>query len=247
MKLIFSLLLSLFTLSIQASTTPDSTHKPKPFSVGGVVQLNNNGISPVPAFALGKPAIMVGIDISKGHFLFHSDINYGLDLKPWAMNHWFRYVNTKGKSTFRTGINLSPFYRKVTIQDPTIGTYETSIMDRYIEAELAYFHQFTPKTGLYLLYWNAHGLDKDAIAWGNFLSISANFSQIPVSQNITVSLKPNLFYIKNAAPFEGYFVSGIAEFAYKTCPVVLFGQGVQPIWVSPSTTFNWNFGLKYYF
>lgn len=83
---IFLLLALLLSLQLFAQTKPDSTKAP--FTVSGSILVSNNGIDPVPAFALGEPAVMSSIFIKKGNFLFNPQFNYSLKGKPWSVNNW---------------------------------------------------------------------------------------------------------------------------------------------------------------
>ena len=102
-------LISSFLLSAQT----DSTKKVWQFH--GNIQVNNNGISPVPAFSLGKPALMATLFIKKGGFTYSPEFNYGADGKPWVVNNWFRYEWRQGNLTYRTGLNFALFFGRETV------------------------------------------------------------------------------------------------------------------------------------
>lgn len=214
----------------------DSTKKTWQFH--GLIQVNNNGISPVPAFSLGKPALMTSFFVQKGGFTFSPEFNYGLDGKPWVVNQWLRFQKQHGRFLLRTGANMSLFFGRV---DSEIK------LNQYLALEGFVSYRMSDRSSLNLLYWNSHGLDPMAVKSGHFLSLSANISKIPVTKTLLLELRPNLFYLQNTIPFKGLFVSAITSISHKKYPVSIFAQAVQPISVKPTTNFNWNYGLNYIF
>lgn len=212
----------------------------------GILQINNNGISPVPAFSLGKPAMMNTLFLKKGSFTYSPEFNYGSDGKPWVINQWFRYQGQKGNFIYRTGLNLSLFFGRETVFRDN-KKVEIAKLNQYTALEGGIGYNLSDKTSINLTYWRSYGLDYGSVKSGHFLSLSATISQIPLSKSLLLQLRPNVFYINNTVPFEGFFVSSIVSIAYKKLPFSLFVQGVQPIWVKPSAKSNWNYGVNYIF
>ena len=226
------------------SQTVDSTKKVWQFH--GNIQVNNNGISPVPAFSLGKPALMTSLFLTKGRFTYSPEFNYGSDGKPWVVNQWFRYQWTQGKWAYRTGLNFSLFFlREKVIKDNK--EIEIAKLNQYTALEGGLTYKLSDKNSLGLTYWNSYGLDYGSVKSGHFVMLSAVFTQIPLSKSLFLHLRPNLFYINNTVPFEGLFTSAIVTISHKKYPFSLFTQGVQPIWVAQATKSNWNYGLNYTF
>jgi hypothetical protein len=236
MKITFTILLLHFSTFLLANETSDSTKKVWQFH--GIIQVNNNGISPVPAFSLGRPALMTTFFVQKRGFTFSPEFNYALDGKPWVVNQWLRYQKQHERFTFRTGINMSLFFTR---NEPNMK------LNQYMALEGAMGYRLSKKSTLNLIYWYSKGLDPTAVKSGHFLSLSASISKIPVAKSLVLDLRPNVFYLTNKIPFKGVFVSAIASIAHKKYPVSIFLQAVQPIKVSPVTPFNWNYGLSYIF
>jgi len=63
----------------------------KPVTLTGNLQITNNGIAPVPIFALGRPAAIGTFVVKKGNFYFNPELYFGLDTKPWTINSRFGY------------------------------------------------------------------------------------------------------------------------------------------------------------
>lgn len=245
-------ILTFLHLSFHLLAQTDSTKMVQPEAVGkvwqfnGNIQLNNNGISPVPAFSLGKPSLMSSLFVKKGGFTYSPEFNYGADGKPWVVNQWFRYQWTRGNFTYRTGLNFSLFFgREKVLKDNKI--IEVVKLNQYTALEGGLVYKLSDKNSLSLTYWNSYGLDYGSVKSGHFLILSANFSHIPLSKSLFLQLRPNVFYLSNKVPFKGLFVSAITSIEHKKYPFSLFIQGVKPVWVAQETKSNWNYGLNYTF
>jgi hypothetical protein len=200
MKLIFTTVFLIYSFLLLAQT--DSTKKAWQFH--SIIQVNNNGIAPVPAFSLGKPALMTSLFVSKGGFTYSPELNYGLDGKPWAINHWLRYQWTQGKLTYRTGASLSLFFLRETIIKDS-KELEITKINQYAALEGGVNYKFSDKNSLGLTYWKSYGFDYGSIKSGDFLMLSAAFTQIPLSKSLFLNLNPNLFYLKNTLRNCEYF------------------------------------------
>ena len=240
MKQIYLLLLLSTMLNSFSQTKKDSLQAP--FTVSGFVLLINNGISAVPAFSAGKPAVMTSLTIRKNHFSFTPQFNYILEGRPWSTNSWLRYQTTKGKFTYRTGANMSLFFKKNIDQNVEKIGY-----NQYLETELAVFYQASDRMSINLLFWHDAGFEKDAVAFGNFVSLSASIFKISISKGVKLNFSPNIFYTWNAIPFKGLFVSSTANFVFKNSPISLNIQAVEPISADESAKFIWNYGLNWAF
>jgi hypothetical protein len=244
MKYYLTLIAIFSTLYAYAFEKKDSTQAQ--IKVSGNVLVTNNGISPVPAFSLGKPAIMTAFLINKGNFSFNPQFNYGIDGKPWSSNNWLRWQFPIKKFTFRTGVNWSLFFKQATVTENG-ETFTVKRVNRYFETELAAFYQINNKTLVQTMFWHDEGMDVDAVKRGSFFSLMATFSKIPLSKSVKMTLIPHVFYLDNKIPFRGYFTSGTAIFSYKNSPFSISVQGVKPIWVKPEASSSWNVGLNWSF
>ncbi len=230
---IFCFFLSTFSF---AQNKSDSLKKAWQFH--GFIQINNNGISPVPAFSLGRPALMSTFLINKGNFSFSPEFNYGLDGKPWVVNQWARYVIHTPKVHFRIGLNASLFFNS---SGPELKT------NQYGALETAVVYPISKQSSVQLIYWRSRGLDPTAIKNGNFISLAGSFTQIKLSKQTRLDFRPNIFYIQNQIPFKGLFASAITSIQHKKLPFNLFVQAVQPIKVVQQSKFSWNTGINFLF
>ncbi len=250
MKLILTLLIlfiskEFFAKIVTDSTTTITTNKTWQFH--GNIQLNNNGISPVPAFSLGKPALMSMLFITKGNLIYSPEFNYGADGLPWVVNNWLRYKWTKGKMKFGFGGALSLFFGRV--KTTTNGKERiTAPINQYIPLESSIGYNFSEKTNFGITYWRTRGLDYGSVSSGNFVMLSGNISKLNISKSMAFDIHPNLFYLKNTIPYEGFFGSMIVGLSIKKFPFHPFTQLVQPFWMGAGKSdFNWNYGVNYTF
>ncbi len=70
------------------SQTTDSTKHIGHF--GGGVTVTNNGISLLPTFALGKPAVMFNMSVGGKKLRFQPQLRFSLAGKPWSFLFWWR-------------------------------------------------------------------------------------------------------------------------------------------------------------
>ena len=57
----------------------------------GTASITNNGISLVPSFSLGDPALIFDLKFTKKRLSFEPDMRFALEGKPWTFIFWFRY------------------------------------------------------------------------------------------------------------------------------------------------------------
>ena len=214
--------------------------KPKVLFSGNI-QLTNNGISPVPFFTLGKPALLTNLYIKKGNLSFSPELNYDLKAKPWSVNTWLRYrlIHTN-KFSFFVGNNFSFIFRSL----PEDVTQNQFLVQRYQMLDLTGSYKLKKNRILNLLYWKTKGLDKGAIQSANFVMLTMNFIDLLSNKFGLLSIKANAFVIDNSSPFTGVFISQITSYNPKKSSLFLTFQTVKPIYITPSGSFKWNVGLN---
>jgi hypothetical protein len=249
MKFIQLSILLLFPSIFFANIIDDSTRHEVPkidWAFHGNIQVNNNGISPVPAFSLGKPSVMITFFLSKGNFTYSPELNYGADGLPWTVNNWLRYRKDFSKFKIGLGTALSMFFGRKEVG--TNGSTRTiAELHQYAPVEVFTGYNISEKSSISLTYWKAHGLDFGSVRNGHFVMLSGGFTKIKLSEGLNFDFRPNLFYLNNSIPYEGLFCSAIIGLNHKKNPIHPFTQLVQPIMVRGGADFNWNFGLNYSF
>jgi hypothetical protein len=242
MKFKFSLLLLLVFIShFSYAMEKGDTLKPK-LNAGVTFSLNSNGIASIPAFSLGKPAMMASAYFVKGRFSYEPLLAYGLDGKPWFIDNWLHYKPVvRLKYELRVGFNLSTFCSKHELPEGSIHEAQ-----RYFAFELTQTYKFTSRSFLSLAYWNDRGQEPGAIS-GHFISLTGERNEIPVGKNVLLAANIMLFYINYTGNNDGLFISPKVSSTVRNLPFDLFFQATQTIQtnVEPYPEFKWNIGISY--
>src|SRR5512133_2069654 len=100
----------IFTVTYSQEETSASKRK---LNAGATISLNSNGIASIPAFSLGKPAVIASISLVKNRFSYTPTLAYGLDLRPWFIDNWLNYkIIRKPAFELTAGFNISTFGSK---------------------------------------------------------------------------------------------------------------------------------------
>jgi hypothetical protein len=242
MKCLLLLLLTLIIPVEVIAFIPDSTRTK--LKAACTISLNTNGISTIPAFSLGEPAIMSFITLSKGRFSYDPVLAYGMDIKPWFIDNWLHYhIVDRDAFKLRTGINFSVFFSDVKLPEEEILKGE-----RYWAVELAGIYNITSRTVLTLMYWNDRGQDPGTLM-GHFLSLSGEHNEMRIGKFLLLSAALQIFYIDYDGNNDGLFVSPKISLSGKSISLALFFQATQPLVtnISPYPGFEWNLGVSYGF
>lgn len=242
MRIILSMiLLSLFAAALsQEQSYSERTKLKSSFTVS----LNSNGISSIPAFSLGAPAIVGTAGLAKGRFSYDPVLAYGLDMKPWYIDSWVHYMIVDGSSfKMRTGINFSMYFSDLKLPDEDILQGE-----RYWALELAGMYYFNEQTSLTLMYWNDRGQDPGTIT-GHFITLAGDRSGMELGKHLLWGINLQVFYIGYTGNNDGFFVTPKVTVSGRKVPISLFFQATQAIIsnIEPFPGFNWNIGVAYAF
>ena len=235
----------IFTLTatiVFATEKSDSTKNPLKFS--GSVGLNSNGISPIPVFALGEPAIAATLAVEKGRFSYDPTLSFNLELKPWFIDNWFHYkLIYMPKFELRAGVNIGSFFSDFELTTQTIRQVQ-----RYFAFELAGTYKIKDKSSLGLMFWHDRGADPGTIK-GYFINFIYDRSDIRLGKHVFMDINIQTFVIDYTENNDGFFISPKVSFGTKYIPVFLFYQGIHTITsnISPNPGFQWTVGMGYAF
>lgn len=240
MKITFCLLLFfIFKISLP-NEKPDST-KTK-LKANASFSLNSNGIASIPAFSLGKPAIIASASLVKNRFSYDPTLAYGLDLKPWFIDNWLHYkIIEKPLFELTAGFNLSTFGTKYNLPEGSIWEAQ-----RYFAYSLTVVYKFSSKNSLTIAYWNDRGQEKGTIK-GHFLNLVAERTDMNIGKEILFSAAFQTFYINYDGNNDGLFISPKLSATVRDVPFSIFFQAIQALSsnISPFPGFRWNLGLSY--
>lgn len=241
MRILLFLLFSPAVTIAFSSPAPDST---KTLAASASVSINSNGIASIPAFSLGKPALMATINLNKGRFSYDPVLTYSTDMKPWYFDSWLHYrIVKRPKFELRTGFNFSNFFTHVTLNNIDIIKGE-----RYWAGEIAGFWKTSSKNTLSLMYWSDNGMDPGSIS-GHYVSIEDNLNNISLGRSFLFGAGLQLFVVSYDGDNDGLFVSPKLSLVMRNIPVSVLIQASQVIVsnIVPDPGFKWNVGVNYNF
>jgi hypothetical protein len=239
--ILVSYFVSISLLSFAQKT--DSTQAPNFFT--GQITATNNGISLIPSFSLGKPAILFDLSIGKKRLSFDPMLRFAMNGKPWAFVFWWRYKMFDNKKfKMSVGAHPSVVFREVSIINNGI-TKDYLTAQRYFawEATPTYFPH--KKIGFGFNYLGSKGLTKDIVQHTTFLAFKAIMPSISLSKSINLSLIPQVFYLKMDKN-EGTYVSGIVGVSKRNFPISISSIMSKKIKSAiAGNDFVWNLQLNY--
>ena len=220
-----------------------------PLEIEGSLILNTNGIDPVPAFSLEKPALMSTFMLTKGKFSWVSIFNFSVtDFKPWSQTNYLYFkLPVSEKGAIRLGPGISFFHKRAFLNLPSNSGAESQVLNQYLVFEASYWHNLSERVGFSLLNWAVKGIENDAVQWGNFTSLVIDISKIPIGKNLEFGISPNLFFLVNELPFKGLFISEISTLFIRDWRFSLYNQVVLPVWTDPETSLSWSIGMMFKF
>jgi hypothetical protein len=223
----------------------DSTKAPIQFS--GNITATNNGVSLVPTFSLGKPAILVDMAIKGKKLSFEPMLNFATNkLKPWGFIFWLRYkIVEKEKFKLKVGAHPSFVFSASQVTENGIKK-EVLKANRYFAAEIAPSYAISKNTtlGVYLL--GANQIAVGVLDPTYFLALNA-VSTMSVSKNYFLRTIPQVYFLKLGNQ-KGFYTNASVVFGKKKFPLSINGMVSKSIKTEIEINkFVWSTGLTYSF
>ena len=231
----------------QAQTKQDSVYTPFKFS--GTLILSTNGISPIPAFSLDKPAVLVNLSLRKRRFSFNPEMSFSTKGIPWYLNNFFRYrLIEKKRFQFQTGLiwGIGYSYPKV-IQNGISRTIAKA--ERFLWLELVPKYKISEKVAISSTTFSGYNFEPGSVKRINYISLIGNITKIKLHNFIYGSFFPQLFYLNIDNKSDGFFVAGVLGIGHNKLPLFLSAQVNQTLTttITPDPGFKWNVSLSYSF
>lgn len=214
---------------------------------GGVITATNNGVSIIPSFTLGRPALLFDLSLSGERFSFDPMLRFGMDGKPWSFVFWGRFKAIKDKPfTLTVGAHPAFIFAerivKINGQEKTMF-----VSQRFLAMEVAPMYKFSNRFSLGLYYLRGHGFNPIPPDNSNFLALNTVVSNIPVGGDFNLRVNPQLFYLKVDDTSGTYFTSNftVTKPGFPIGFQGLFNQKIKS--TIPGDDFIWNVGLLYLF
>lgn len=213
----------------------------------GTASITQNGISLVPSFSLGDPALLFDIKMTKGKFSFEPDMRFALEGKPWSFLFWFRYSAVqKEKFSLRIGAHPALNFRTVNIirDGQTEELLETR---RYLAAEIVPTYKISEKVSIGMYYLRGQGFD-EGVKITNFLVLNSSFTNLYLTEQLYLNVSPQIYYL-TTDDLKGYYVAGFLTLAKRDFPLsisAILNKAIDTE-IVPEDDFTWNVSLNYSF
>lgn len=242
--IIFFVLLNLpyFTFSQQLDSTTAIDH----FS--GAVTATNNGISLLPNFSLGKPAVIFNMAMGKKRLSFEPELRFAVaGGKPWSFLFWWRYKVVKTNNfSFNVGAHPSFVFREKTFIVDGISK-DVLTAQRYLATELVPNYELSKHISVGVYYLHSIGLNQDASKSTDFLAFRGNISNISLSKQFFLRIAPQLYYL-NIDGKTGTYATSTFTLSKKDFPLFISSIMSQSIDTEiAGKDFVWNISLIYAF
>ena len=203
------ILLFIFLLATHLSFSQKTDSTKKEFHLKGAVTVTNKGISTIPTFTLGKPAIIFDLSMGKKKLFFEPQFKFSLKGKPWAFLFWWRYKLIADKK-FTLTVGGHPAINFKTETHTVNGVTSNYIVARrYLATELVPNYSISKNVSVGLYYLYGRGLDYGTIRNGHFLTVNTNFSHIKLGDKFFARFMPQVYYLNQDGKDGFYFTSSL--------------------------------------
>ena len=231
------------------SQTKDSiqTTSPATSHFSGAVSVTNNGISLLPTFALGKPAVIFDMSVGKKKLSFEPQFRFSLEGKPWSLLFWWRYKLLETKR-FRLNVGAHPAIAFKTVLPTPENPNELLVSKRFLAGEIAPSYALTKNSNVGLYYLHSHGFDTGVTKTTHFLAVRGSLSNISLSRQFSLRIDPQLYYL-NLDNADGIYMASTFTIARKGFPLSLqsiVNKTIQTN-IAASKDVVWNVSLVYSF
>jgi len=227
------------------SQKADSTKTPVHFS--GAISVTNNGISLVPTFSLGKPAVLFNLSLGRGRLSFDPDMRFALEGKPWSFLFWWRYQLVKTKK-FAMKLGAHPALNFKTQAVTINGVVQNQLIARrYLAGELTPNYMMSKNISIGMYYLYSRGFDQGSPKHTHFITLNSNFSNIKLPDHLYMRFTPQLYYLKQDK-LDGYYCTAALSLAKQNFPLSISTIVNKTIRTDiASKNFVWNINLVYSF
>lgn len=222
--------------------TIDSTQTPRFFR--GQITATNNGVSLIPSFSLGRPAVLFDLNVGKGRLSFDPMLRFGMDGKPWTFVFWWRYkLIQQKKFTLALGAHPSVVFRDVSVLNNGIQK-EYLTAQRYFAWEVSPTYVVNKTVNFSLYYLGSRGLTKDIVQNTTFFAVRSGIT-LPLSSKFTLGLIPQAYYLKMDSR-DGTYINATVNLFKNRFPIsfnTVVSKALQT--EIAGKNFLWSVGLVY--
>lgn len=221
----------------------------KPFldDFSGTASVTNNGISLIPSFSLGDPALIFDLKFRKGRLSFEPDMRFALEGKPWTFIFWWRYkAIEKEKFSLRVGAHPALNFRTISIIRN--GQPEEILESRrYMAAEVLPIYKISKNVDIGIYYLHGRGLD-EGVKQSNFLVFNTWFKNLYITDRYYFDINPQAYFLATD-DLQGYYLAGFLSLKKRDFPLYISAilNKALDTEIVPEDDFTWNVSLVYSF
>lgn len=243
---VYTLLILVFSVFTQVAFSQQSDSTKAIDHVGGAVTVTNNGISLLPTFSLGKPAVMFDMNVGNKKLTFEPQFRFSMEGKPWSFIFWWRYKLLQNEK-FKIHVGAHPAIAFRSVSALVNGdTQETLVANRFLAGEFSPNYFFTKNISVGMYYLHAHGFDEGTTRKTHFLTLNSNFSNIKLVDQFYLKFNPQIYYLRMDEK-DGYYATATVTFARKNFPLTLqsiLNEAIETE-IPAKNDFVWNVSLIY--
>jgi len=218
------------------------------YHFGGGIDLTNNGISLLPTFSLGKPAVTFDMSVGNKKLSFEPQFRFSLEGEPWAFLFWWRYKLVTAEK-FRLNVGAHPaisFRRDSTIINGV--SEEVLVSKRYLATEVSPSYMLSKNISLGMYYLYSHGFDPGVTKNVHFLTVNSRFSNIKLIDQFYLDIFPQVYYLRMDDD-DGFYLTAKLSLSRKNFPLSISSilNKVIQTDITASKDFVWNISLIYRF
>jgi hypothetical protein len=205
----------------------------------------SNGIAPIPAFTLGKPAGIISLNCKLfNNFEIDPLVGFSLnDGKLWFSDSWLRYniPMLKGKLIATAGFNF-PSYVGEKIE---VGGKAINQVTRCLNLQSKFRYIINESNSLVFDYWYIFIPRSIANDSGHYISMVYDWKK-ELLKKIIVGAEINTFYLtyRGEKPANGFASSIEASLFHKKTGLFFGGQVFVPLTLKSDFSWNVSVGIK---
>lgn len=215
--------------------------------LGGTISATNNGISIIPSFSLGRPAVFFDLTMGGERFSFDPMLRFGLDGKPWSFVLWGRYQLIKNdRLTLSLGGHPAFLFQE---KEMLVNGKKEIMMvaNRYLAGELNTNYKLSERVSLGIYYLQGTGIQVLGAKNSNFLAFNTQVSDLTLVKDLKLRINPQVFFLR-VDDTSGYYFNTAFTLSKGDFPVNLqafFNQKIK----STVTGYDlvWNLSMMYTF
>ncbi len=184
----------------------------------GTVGITNKGISQIPNFTLGKPAVLFDMRIGKRKLTFEPQLRFSTTGKPWDfVFRWqYRMLQT---DKFRLRVALNSVLNFITSSVTEDNAQRDAIIARrFIGGQILPDYSLTKNLNIGMLFLYARGIEESTLRNLNFIVFTTRLSNIEVFDAWTVTLNSQVYYLR-IDEMSGTYFSPSAVLAKRDFPL----------------------------